>query len=74
MFDANGNAPDEFNKDWTTLRAFGGGIIKLFGTRMIKCKWIYQKWVVPFHIVDAEGPTLLGLKTLRHMGIFSKHP
>ena len=27
-----------------------------------------------FHIVDAEGPTLLGLKTLRHMWIFSKHP
>ena len=27
-----------------------------------------------FHIVHAEGPTLLGLKTLRHMGIFSKHP
>ena len=28
---------------------------------------------VLFHIIDAEGPTLLGLKTLRHMGIFSKH-
>ena len=27
-----------------------------------------------FHIVDAEGPTLLGLQTLRHMGLFSKHP
>ena len=28
---------------------------------------------VLFHIIDAEGPTLLGLKTLGHMGMFSKH-
>ena len=49
-------------------------MIKKFGARMIKCKWNYQKWVFPFHIVDAEGPTLLRLKTLRQMGIFSKHP
>ena len=74
MFDANGNALDKFSKEWTTLRACGGGIIKQFWTRMIKSKWIYQKWVFLFHIVDAKGPTLLGLKTLRHMGIFSKHP
>ena len=74
MSDANGNALNEFNKDWTTLRAYGGGIMKQFGTWMIKCKWIYQKWVVPFDIVDIEGPTLLGLKTLRHMRIFNKHP
>ena len=74
MFDGNGNALDEFNKDWTTLRAYGGGLIKQFGTRMIKCKLKYQKWVFLFHIVDAEGPTLLGLMTLRHIGIFSKHP
>ena len=74
MFDANGNALDKFSKKWTILRAYGGGIIKEFGTRMIKCKWNCQKWVFLFHIVDAEGPTLLGLKTLRHMGLFSKHP
>ena len=73
MFDANGNALDKFSKEWTTLRAYGGGIIKHFGIRMIKCKWNYQKWVFHFHIVDVEGPTLLGLKTLRHTGIFSKH-
>ena len=74
MFDTNGNVLHEFNKDWTTLRAYGGGINKHFGTRMIKCKWNYQKWVFLFHIVNAEGPTFLGLKTLIHMGIFSKHP
>ena len=61
MFDANGNALDKFRKEWTTLRAYGGGIIKQFGTRMIKCEWNYQKWVFLFHIVDAEDPTLLGL-------------
>ena len=33
-----------------------------------------QKWVFLIHIVDAESPTLLMLNTLRHMGIFSKHP
>ena len=70
----SGNALHEFNKDWLSMRAYGGGIIKQFGTRMIKCKWNNQKWVFLFHIIDAEGPTLLGLKTLRHVGIFSKHP
>ena len=74
MFDANENALDEFSKEGTTLRAYGGGIIKQVGTRMIKCKWNYQKWVFLFHIVDTEGPSLLVLKMLRHMGIFSKHP
>ena len=38
MFDANGDALDKFSKEWTTLRAYGGGIIKPFGTRIIKCK------------------------------------
>ena len=74
MFDANGNALDKFSKEWTTVRAYGGGIIKQFGTRMIKCKWNYKKLVLLFHTVDVEAPTLLGLKTLGHMGIFSKHP
>ena len=73
MFDA-GNVLNKFSKEWTTLRPCGGGIIKQFGARMIKCKWNFQQWVSLFHIVDAEGPPLLGLKTLRHMGIFSKHP
>ena len=48
MFDAKGNALDEFNKDWTNLIAYGGSIIKWFGKRMIKCKWNYQKWVFSF--------------------------
>ena len=39
MFDANGNGLDKFSKEWTTLRGYGGGIMKQFGTRMIKCKW-----------------------------------
>ena len=74
MFDAKGKALEKFNGDWTTLTAYGGGIIKQFGVRMLKCYWNNKKWVILFHIVDAEGPILLGLKTLRQMGIFSKHP
>ena len=27
-----------------------------------------------FHIVEAKGPILLGLPTLRRMGLFQKHP
>ena len=38
MFDANGNVLDKFTKEWTTLRAYGGSIIKQFGSKMIKCK------------------------------------
>ena len=74
MFDANGNTLEKFSKGWTTLRAYGSGSNKQFGTRMIICKWNYQKWVFLFHIVDAEGPTLLALKTLRHKGIFRNIP
>ena len=53
------------------LTGFGGGIIKQLGVRII---WNKQKWKLVFHIVDAQGPILLGLKTLRHIGIFTKHP
>ena len=47
-----------------TLTAYGGGLIKQFRVRIIKCIWNNQKWKLLFHIVDWQGPVLLGLKSL----------
>ena len=71
---STGKAPKKLDADWTTLTAYGGSKIRQFGVRIIKCFWNNQKWKFFFHIVDATGPILLGLKTLRCMRIFVKHP
>ena len=72
MFYSSGKALKKLDADWTTLTAYGGSKIRQFGIRIIKCFW-NKKWKFLFHIVDATGPILLGLKTPRCMGIFVKH-
>ena len=74
MFDPSGKALKKLDEDWTTLTAYGSSKIRTFGIRIIKCFWNNQKWKFFFHIVDPTVPILLGLKTLRCMGIFVKHP
>ena len=74
MFDSSDKALKKLDADWITLTAYGGRKMRQLGVRIIKCFWNNQKWKFLFHIVDATGPTLLGLKTLRHMEIFVKHP
>ena len=45
----------------------------MYGVRVINCQWD-NKLIKPiFHIVEAKGPKLLGLKTLRKIGLFQKH-
>ena len=42
--------------------------------RVINCQWD-KLFIKPiFHIVEANGPILLALTTLRKIGIFQKHP
>ena len=48
MFDANGNALDKFSKEQTILRAYGGGIVKQFGTRMINVSGITRNGCFSF--------------------------
>ena len=65
---------DKFDKDWTNLVAYGGSIIKQIGVKPIACKWGKKNFVTNFHIVDAENhPVLLGLGTLRYLGLFVEH-
>ena len=73
MFDSSGKALKQFDADWTTLTAYGGSKIRQFGVRIIKCFWNNQKQKFLFHIVDARGQILLGMKTVRHMGNFVTH-
>ena len=75
LFDNNG-APqlDKFDKDWTNLVAYGGIIIKQIGVKPVTCKWKKKNFVTNFHMVDAEDhPVLLGLSTLRYLGLFVEH-
>ena len=45
-----------------------------YGTRLIKAFWNNQYWGMLYHIVETQGPILLGLNTMRKFGLFSKHP
>ena len=41
---------------------------------MIKAFWNNPYWGMLFHIVENQGPILLGLNTMRKFGLFTKHP
>ena len=45
-----------------------------YGTRLIKAVWNNQYWEMLFHIVETQGPIVLGLNTMRKFGLFAKHP
>ena len=73
-FDDAGNSFVGFSNDRTTLKAYGGKTIQQYGLRALNCQW-YNKLIKPIlHTVEAKGPILLGLSTLRRMGLFQKLP
>ena len=73
-FEEAGNSLVGFHNDRTTLKAYGGKTIQQFSVRDLNCQWD-NKLIKPiFHIVEAKGPILLTLTTLRKMGLFQKHP
>ena len=45
-----------------------------YGTRLIKAFWNNKYWGILFHIVETQGPILLGLNAMRKFGLFTKHP
>ena len=49
-------------------------IIKQYGTRLIKAFWNNKYWGILFHILETQGPILLGLNAMRKFGLFTKHP
>ena len=73
-FDEAGNSLVGFSNDKTTLKVYGGKTIQQYGVRALNCQWD-NKLIKPiFHIVEAKGPILLRLPTLKRMGLFQKHP
>ena len=73
-FDEAGNSLVGFSIDRTTLKAYGGKTIKQYGVRALNSQWDNKLTRPIFHIVEAKGPILLELPTLRRMGLFQKHP
>ena len=74
QFDKKGQPINGYGHDRTILKGYNGNSIKQYGIRVILGKWNNQYWRFVFHIVEAKGPVLLGLNTLRKMGIFTVHP
>ena len=62
-----------FDNDRTILKVYGGKTIKQYGVRALNCQRD-NKLIKPiFHIVESKRCILLGLTTLRRMGLFQKH-
>ena len=73
-FEEAENSLAGFSNDKTTVKVYGGKKIQQYGVRIINCQWD-NKYIKPiFHILEAKAPILLGLTTLRKMGLFQKHP
>ena len=62
-FDKEGNPTGNFQRVSTGLESFGGRQIQHYAIKTIKCVWDKKLWLLNFHIVDAEGPFLIGLGT-----------
>ena len=73
-FDEARNSLEGFSNDRTTMKAYGGKTIQQYGVRALNCQWANNLIKPIFHFIEAKGPILLGLPTLRKMGLFQKHP
>ena len=63
-----------YGQERTTLRGYNGKLIQQYGVRVIVSYLNNQYWNILFHMVNAQGLILLGLNTLKKMGLFTKHP
>ena len=73
-FDKDGNPTGNFQRASTGLKSFGGRQIQQYGIKTIKCFWDRKLWLLNFHIVDAEGPILIGLGTMLKLDMIQFHP
>ena len=72
-FDKPGNSLAGYSDNRTALKEYGGRTIKQCGVRVISCHCDIFFIKPIFHIVEAKGIIVLGLTTLRKMGIFQRH-
>ena len=63
-FDKQGNPTDVHGKARTMLKDYNGNFIQQYGTRTILGKGNSQYWRFVFHVVEAQGPILIGLNTM----------
>ena len=73
-FDKDGNPTGNFQRANTGLKSFGGRLIQQYGIKTIKCVWNKKLWFLNFHIVDANGPILIGLGTMLKLDMIQFHP
>ena len=73
-FDKDGNPTGNFQRASTGLKSFGGRQIQQYGIKTMKCVWDKKLWLLNFHIVDAEGPILIGLGTVLKLDMIQFHP
>ena len=73
-FDKDGNPTGNFQRASTGSKSFGGRQIQQYGIKTIKCVWDKKLWLLNFHIVDAEGPILIGLGTMLKLDMIQFHP
>ena len=73
-FDKEGNPTGNFQRSSTGLKSFGGRQIQQYGIKTIKCAWDKKLCLLNFHIVDAEGPILIGLGTMLKLDMIQFHP
>ena len=73
-FDDAGNSSVVFSNDRTTLKAYGGKTIQQYGVKALNYQWDNKLIKSTFHIGEAKRPILLGLPTLRRMGVVLETP
>ena len=56
------------------LIAYNGTLIKCFGNIKIPCQYNKSDWHVnTFHIVNVQGPAILGLPSLEQLKLITPH-
>ena len=73
-FDENGKPIDGHGQYKTILKDYNGNPIQQYGIKVIHGKWNHQYCRFVFYVVQSEGPILLGLNTIRKMGLFTRYP
>ena len=64
-----GGIPTSFTLSSTIITAFGGHAVGHHGTCVLKLEYGGSCRSYPFHVVDADGPTILGLPTCTNLNM-----
>ena len=73
-FDKQSKPIDGHGQDKTILKGYIGNLIQEDGIKVILGKWNNQSWRFVAQVVESQEPILIGLNTMRKMGIFTRHP